>query len=106
MAKKFDAFVNEKNLQVVTSSDAINYRISHQSGSGHIVAMAATGKDLDKEIESGASKTAIGKDIEDTINNQLKKLRQEITVSIDYGYQGAGYAFTLNLEGLLKKLNK
>lgn len=98
--------VNEKNLQVVTSSEAINYSISYQLGSGKIVAMAATGKDLDKEIESGASKTAIGKDIEDTINNQLKKLRQEITVSIDYGYEGAGYAFTLDLEGLIKKLNK
>ena len=33
-------------------------------------------------------------------------ITQEITVSIDYGYEGAGYAFTLDLEGLIKKLNK
>jgi hypothetical protein len=106
MAKKFDEFLNEKNFQVVSNMKAINYSLTYQLGSGRIVAMAATGKDLDKEIESGASKTAIGKDIEDTINDQLKKFRQSITVSVDYNYEGAGYGFLINLEDLLKKLNK
>ena len=102
----FSEFLNERNLQVVTSEKAINYRLSHQYGTGHIVALASSSKDLDKEIESGASKTAIGKDIEDTINSQLKKFRQDITVRVDHGYQGAGYAFTLELDELLKRLNK
>ena len=108
--KKYDyiveELVSEKNLQVATSDAAINYSLSHQSGSGHIIALASTGKDLDKEIESGASKTALGKDIEDTINDQLKKSRESVRVSIDHGYQGAGYAFRLELEDLLKRLNK
>ena len=106
MAKKFDEFLNEKNFQVVSNMNAINYSLTYPLGSGRIVAMAATSKDLDKEIESGASKTAIGKDIEDTINDQLKKFRQSITVSVDYSYEGAGYGFLINLEDLLKKLNK
>jgi hypothetical protein len=108
--KKYDYIVeselHEKNFQAMVADEAINYSLSHQSGTGHIVALAATGKDLDKEIESGASKTAIGKDIEDMLNTQLKKFRQDLTVRIDHGYQGAGYAFTLDLEGVLKKLNK
>jgi hypothetical protein len=101
-----EELVSEKNFQVVTSDAAINYRLSHQSGSGQIIALASSGKDLDKEIESGASKTALGKDIEDTINDQLKKSRESVRVSIDHGYQGAGYAFRLELEDLLKRLNK
>ena len=106
MAKKYDDFLNEKNFQVVTSMAAINYRLSHQYGQGNIVAMASSGKELDKEIESGASKTEIGKDIEDTINRILKKYRQSFTVEQDHSWEGAGYSFNINMDYILKLLNK
>jgi len=99
-------FLNEKNFQVVTSDQAVNFRVTHQSGKANWLAMASTSKDLDKLIDSGASHTAIGKDIEDMINVQLKKFRQNFTVELDYGWQGAGYSFNLNFEDILKRLNK
>ena len=99
-------FLNEKNFQVVTSDQAVNFRVTHQSGKANWLAMASTSKDLDKLIDSGASHTAIGKDIEDMINSQLKKFRQNFTVELDYGWQGAGYSFNLNFEDILKRLNK
>ena len=102
----FEDFLNEKNLQVVTSMQAVNFRLTHQSGKSNWLAMASTSKDLDKLIDSGASHTAIGKDIEDTINRLLKKFRQDFIVELDYGWQGAGYSFNLNFEDILKKLNK
>ena len=104
--KPFEEFLNEKNFQVVTADQVINYRLSYRYGQGGILAMASTSKDLDKEIESGASKTAIGKDIEDTINRILKKYRQSFTVEQDHGYQGAGYSFYINMDYILKLLNK
>jgi len=102
----FEDFLNEKNFQVVTSMKAVNFRLTHQSGKANWLAMASTSKDLDKLIDSGASHTAIGKDIEDTINRLLKKFRQDFTVELDYSWQGAGYSFNLNFEDILKKLNK
>ena len=63
----FEDFLNEKNLQVVTSDQAVNFRLTHQSGKANWLAMASTSKDLDKLIDSGASHQAIGKDIEVTI---------------------------------------
>lgn len=106
MVKKFDEFLNEKNLQVVTSDQAVNFRLTHQSGKANWLAMASTSKDLDKLIDSGASHQAIGKDIEDTINMLLKRFRQNFTVELDYSWQGAGYSFNLNFEDVLKRLNK
>lgn len=106
MVKKFDEFLNEKNLQVVTSDQAVNFRLTHQSGKSNWLAMASTSKDLDKLIDSGASHQAIGKDIEDTINMLLKRFRQNFTVELDYSWQGAGYSFNLNFEDILKRLNK
>ena len=102
----FEDFLNEKNLQVVTSDQAVNFRLTHQSGKANWLALASTSKDLDKLIDSGASHTAIGKDIEDTINMLLKRFRQNFTVELDHGWQGAGYAFHINFEDILKKLNK
>ena len=99
-------FLNEKNFQVVTADQAVNFRVTHQSGKANWLAMASTSKDLDKLIDNGASHTAIGKDIEDMINAQLKKFRQNFTVELDYGWQGAGYSFNLNFEDILKRLNK
>ena len=98
MVKKFDEFLNEKNLQVVTSDQAVNFRLTSQSGKANWLAMASTGKDLDKLIASGASHTAIGKDIEDTINMLLKRFRQNITVELDHSWQGAGSRLILILK--------
>lgn len=105
MAKKYDDFLNEKNLQVVTNMEAINYRLSYRYGQGGIIAMASSGKDNDKELAIG-DPASIGKDIENTINTILKKYRQSFTVEQDHGYQGAGYAFYLNMDYILKLLNK
>ena len=102
----FKDFLNEKNFKVVTSMQAIDYRLTHQYGKGNIVAMASSGKDLDKEMNSNSTKTGIAKDIEMTINMQLKKMRQDITVEYDPGYEGAGYSFNINFDYLLKRLNK
>ena len=106
MIGKFDEFLNEKNFMVPTADTAIKYRLSHMPMSGYIVAMPSSSKELDKEIESGFSKTAIAKDIEDMLNDQLKKYRQFIRVKVDHGYKGAGYAFTFDMDELLKTLNK
>lgn len=103
----FADFLNEKMFQVVTNNDLINYRLSYGHGKyAGLVAMASSSKELDKEIESGASKTEIGKDIQDSINNELDKRGQLFTVEVDYSYKGAGYGFNLNMEYLLKLLNK
>jgi hypothetical protein len=67
--------------------------------------MASSGKDNDKELAIG-DPVSIGKDIENTINIILKKYRQSFTVEQDHGYQGAGYAFYLNMDYILKLLNK
>ena len=110
MVKKFDEFLNEKNMLVVIHGDdmshAVNFRITHQSGKANWLALASTSKDLDKLINSGQSHTAIGKDIEDQINDQLKKYRQNFKVQLDHGWQGAGYSFDLNFEDILKRLNR
>jgi hypothetical protein len=103
----FADFLNEKMFQVVTNNGLINYRLSYGHGKyAGLVAMASSSKELDKEIESGASKTEIGKDIQDSINNELDKRGQLFTVEVDYSYKGAGYGFNLNMEYLLKLLNK
>ena len=101
----FNDFLNEKNFQVVTSGEVINYRLSYQYGKGGFVAMASSGKELDKQIEIDDPDT-IGKAIEDSINDELKKRRQLFTVEQDHGYQGAGYSFYFNMDNLLKLLNK
>jgi predicted heme/steroid binding protein len=101
----FNDFLNEKNFQVVTSGEVINYRLSYQYGKGGFVAMASSGKELDKQIEIDDPDT-IGKAIEDSINDELKKRRQLFTVEQDHGYQGAGYSFYFNMDGLIKLLNK
>jgi hypothetical protein len=67
--------------------------------------MASSGKELDKQIEIDDPDT-IGKAIEDSINDELKKRRQLFTVEQDHGYQGAGYSFYFNMDGLIKLLNK
>ena len=106
----FEDFLNEKNMLVVIHGDdmsnAVNFRITNQAGKANWLAMAATSKDLDKLINSGQSHTAIGKDIEDMINDQLKKYKQSFKVQLDYGWEGAGYSFDLDFEDILKKLNK
>lgn len=108
--EKYDYIVeselHEKNLQVEVAGNVIEYTLRENLGGNGITALASSSEELDKEIESGASKTAIAKDIEDNINNRLKRMRQDITVSVDYRYEGAGYGFKLNLDGLLQKLNK
>ena len=73
-------FLNEKNSMVATADTAVKYRISHMPLSGYIVAMPSSSKELDQEIESGFSKTAIAKDIEDMLNDQLKKYRHFLRV--------------------------
>ena len=101
----FNDFLNEKNFQVVTSGHAVKYRLSYQYGKGGFLAMASSSKENDKELEIGDTNT-IGKAIEDSINTELKKRKQLFTVEQDHGYQGAGYSFYFNMDGLLKSLNK
>jgi len=106
MISNFDSFLNEKNFLVVTGMQAINYRISVIPGKGTWTVMPTSSKDLDKETKSNKPKSVIGKDIEETINDQLKKFRQDIRVKQDLGYQGAGYSYTVDFDYLLKRLNK
>ena len=103
----FEKFLNEKKFQVmITDNQPVNYNIMFREDLGLFIALASTGNDNDKELESGESKAAIGKDIEDSINVELKKKRQLFTVEQDHSYQGAGYSFYLNMDDLLKLLNK
>jgi len=105
MAKLFEEFLEEKNFQVFTGEHSIKYRLSYQYGKGGFLAMASSSKENDKEIEID-DVFKIGKAIEDSINAELKKYKQLFTVEEDHGYQGAGYAFYLNMDDLIKKLNK
>ena len=105
MVKKYTEFLNEKNFQVVTKDHAIKYRLSYQYGKGGFLALASSSKENDKEIEID-DVFEIGKAIEDSINAELKKYKQLFTVEEDHGYQGAGYAFYLVFDELLKTLNK
>ena len=100
----FNDFLNEKNFQVVTSGHAIKYSI-HYEAIGRFVAIATTSKENDKELEID-DVFKIGKAIEDSINAELKKRKQLFTVEQDHGYQGAGFAFYLNMDDLIKLLNK
>mgnify|MGYP006087346421 CR=1 FL=1 len=95
----------EKNFQVVTSGHAIKYRLSYQYGKGGFLAIASSSKENDKEIEID-DVFEIGKAIEDSINDELKKRKQLFTVEEDHGYQGAGYAFYLVMDDVIKLLNK
>ena len=104
--KLFEDYISEKNFQVVIGDQAPKFTLMHKSGSGQIVALASTSKELDKLIDSGASETAIAKDIEDGINEALKKSRESFRVEWDPGYRGAGYAFNMDVSELLKILNK
>ena len=105
MVKKYTEFLNEKNFQVVTSGHAIKYRLSYQYGKGGFLAIASSSKENDKEIEID-DVFEIGKAIEDSINDELKKRKQLFTVEEDHGYQGAGYAFYLVMDDVIKLLNK
>ena len=101
----FNDFLNEKNFQVVTSGHAIKYRLSYQYGKGGFLAIASSSKENDKEIEID-DVFEIGKAIEDSINDELKKRKQLFTVEEDHGYQGAGYAFYPDMDDVIKLLNK
>ena len=101
----FNNFLNEKNFQVVTSGHAIRYRLSYQYGKGGFLALASSSKENDKEIEID-DVFELGKAIEDSINAELKKRKQLFTVEQDHGYQGAGYAFYLMMDEVIKLLNK
>ena len=102
--KLFDDYLSEKNFQVVTSGHAIKYTI-HYEAIGRFIAIATTSKENDKELEI-ADAMSIGKAIEDSINAELKKRKQLFTVEEDHGYQGAGYAFYLVMDDVIKLLNK
>ena len=101
----FNDFLNEKNFQVVTSGHAVKYRLSYQYGKGGFLALASSSKENDKELEID-DVFKIGKAIEDSINDELKKRKQLFTVEEDHGYQGAGYAFYLVMDDVIKLLNK
>ena len=101
----FADFLNEKNFQVVTSDHVIKYRLSYQYGKGGFLALASSSKENDKEIEID-DVFELGKAIEDSINAELKKRKQLFTVEQDHGYQGAGFAFYLMMDDLIKLLNK
>jgi|TARA_B110001452_G_C15177551_1_gene409084 hypothetical protein len=101
----FNDFLNEKNFQVVTSGHSIKYRLSYQYGKGGFLALASSSKENDKELEID-DVFKIGKAIEDSINDELKKRKQLFTVEEDHGYQGAGYAFYLVMDDVIKLLNK
>ena len=101
----FNDFLNEKNFQVVTSDHVIKYRLSYQYGKGGFLALASSSKENDKEIEID-DVFELGKAIEDSINAELKKRKQLFTVEQDHGYQGAGFAFYLMMDDLIKLLNK
>ncbi len=101
----FNDFLNEKNFQVVTNFNAINYRLTLRHGEIGFVAMASSGKELDKEIEID-NKQEIAKAIEESINRELKKRRQLFTVKLDPSYKGAGHGFDLDMDYLLELLNK
>ena len=101
----FNDFLNEKNFQVVTSGHVVKYRLSYQYGKGGFLALASSSKENDKEIEID-DVFELGKAIEDSINAELKKRKQLFTVEQDHGYQGAGFAFYLMMDDLIKLLNK
>lgn len=104
--ENFSEKINEKHHQLVIGDSVVHWNLSHNTRTGQIVAIASTSKDLDKLVDSNYTETEIGKDLEMSINEQLKKHRIPMNVSIDYRYRGAGYGFDLDLTEILKTLNK
>lgn len=108
--KILENFINEKNYQAVIGEGyVVNWTLNQGTTKdvmGKITALPSTSKDLDKLIDSNYSETEIGKDLENSINESLKKSRIGLAVKVDYGYKGAGYAFDLDLSEILKSLNK
>lgn len=101
----FNEFLNEKYFQVVLPDTAINYKLSYRYGGTELVAMASSGKELDKEIEVD-NRGEIWFALESAINKELKKRKQLFTVEPNHHYEGAGYGFYFNMDYLLKLLNK
>jgi len=106
MAKVFEEFINENNFQTVIGDGVVNFKLFAPSRTGTIGVLAANSKELDKLIELDLSELEVGRLIESTMNDQLKKYKESIKVVYDTGYQGAGYSFYVDLEDILKKLNK
>ena len=97
MISNFDSFLNEKNFQVV---------IPHKE-KGSVVAnfkaMPRDSKALD-QLE-GLPNFHIQQNLEDALNKEFKR-EGIIEFRTDAGYPGAGYAFDLILDKIVKRLNR
>lgn len=82
---------------------SVEFRIGVGTGNTHLTAIAKSSKDLDELqtaiINRGGNDQTIGAIIAKAIKNKLK-----LPIDVDYGYQGAGYGFKLDLYSISKKL--
>lgn len=82
---------------------SVDFRIGVGTGNTHLTAIAKSSKDLDELqtaiINRGGNDQTIGAIIAKAIKNKLK-----LPIDVDYGYQGAGYGFKLDLYSISKKL--
>jgi hypothetical protein len=82
---------------------SVDFKINPGRGDIHFTAIASSSKDLDELqtaiINRGGNDQTIGAIIAKALENKLK-----LPVDVDYGYQGAGYGFKLDLYSISKKL--
>lgn len=82
---------------------SVDFRINPGRGDTHLTAMAKSSKDLDELqtaiMNRGNNDEIIGKIVATALEKKLK-----LPVEFDYGYQGAGYGFKLDLYSIAKTL--
>ena len=82
---------------------SVDFRISPGSRDTHLTAIAKSSKDLDELqtaiMNRGNNDEIIGKIVATALEKKLK-----LPVEFDYGYQGAGYGFKLDLYSIAKTL--
>lgn len=82
---------------------SVDFTIGPGNGDVHFYAIAKSSKDLDElqtaVINRGGNDETIGAIIAKAIENKLK-----LPIDTDYGYQGAGYGFKIDLYSVAKKL--
>lgn len=82
---------------------SVDFQIGPGRGDVHLYAIAKSSKDLD-ELQTaitnrGGNDQTIGAIIAKAIENKLK-----LPIDTDYGYQGAGYGFKIDLYSVAKQL--
>jgi len=88
-----------KEAKVKLGKDVVNFRVSPNVRDVGLTLLAASGNDLDKLQDAIANDVDVKSELLKMLEKQLK-----LPMNIDYGYQGAGFAFKFDLYSIAKKV--